>query len=384
VHTRRICIIAAILAAVALPVAAQDVAPGLWTARPPIHIFASPSASSPTGIFPSQMLQAYGFNQISNQGAGQIVGIVDAYDDPNIEADLAVFSAQFNLPPCTTANGCFTKVYQTGTPPAGNTGWGEEISLDVEWVHAIAPQARIVLVEANSNSNTDLFGSVQLAVANGASVVTMSFGGGESKSESQWDGYFTAPGVVYFASSGDNGHGVEYPAGSPNVVGVGGTTLTIQSDGTYVSESAWNGSGGGTSRYEPEPSYQLGVQSTGKRTVPDISYDANPNTGVPVYDSYGGYNWFQVGGTSMSAPQWAALTAIVNSERVALGKATLNSAPGNNFLANIYTLSADLHDIAGGRNGLCPVCKSKVGYDEVTGLGSPKADLVIPALVALP
>jgi len=375
--------IAALLAAVALPVAAQDFAP-VGTARPPIHIFAGRLASSPTGIFPSQMVQAYGFNLISNQGAGQIVGIVDAYDDPNIEADLGVFSTQFSLPACTTANGCFTKVYQTGSAPAGNTGWGQEISLDVEWVHSIAPQAKILLVEANSSSYADLFGSVDIAVANGASVVTMSFGGGESKTESQYDSHFVAPGVVFFASSGDSGHGVEYPAGSPNVVGVGGTSLTIQSDGTYVSETAWNGSGGGTSRFEPEPSYQTGVQSTGKRTVPDISYDANPNTGVPVYDSYGGYNWFQVGGTSMSSPEWAALTAIANSERVALGKGTLNSSSSNNFLANIYGLSADLHDITKGRDGLCPVCRTKVGYDEVTGLGTPQANLVIPALVALP
>jgi len=330
------------------------------------------------------MAQAYGFNLISNQGAGQIVGIVDAYDDPNIEADLGVFSAQFNLPPCTTANGCFTKVYQTGVPPAGNTSWGEEISLDVEWVHAIAPQARIVLVEANSTSDTDLFGSVQVAVAQGASAVTMSFAGSEARTETQWDGYFTTAGVVYFASSGDSGHGVQYPAASPNVVGVGGTTLTVQADGSYVSESAWNGSGGGTSRFEPEPSFQAGVQSTGSRTVPDISYDANPNTGVPVYDSYGGFDWFQVGGTSMSSPQWAALTAIANSERVALGKATLNSTSSNNFLANIYNLSSDLHDIASGRDGLCRVCKAGVGYDEVTGLGTPIANLLIPALVALP
>ena len=373
----------AILAAMALPLAAQDAVPGGWRATPPIHINA-PFASSPTGIFPSQMLQAYGFNLISNQGAGQTVGIVDAMDDPNIEADLGVFSTQFGLPACTTANGCFTKVYQTGSAPAGDTGWGEEISLDVEWVHAIAPQAKIVLVEANSASDTDLFASVDVAVAHGASVVTMSFGGSETRSTSQFDSHFTAPGVVFFASSGDSGHGVQYPAGSPYVVGVGGTTLSIQSDGTYVSESAWSGSGGGTSRFVKEPSYQSGVQSTGKRTVPDVSYDANPNTGVPVYDTYGGFNWFQVGGTSMSSPQWAALTAIVNSERVALSKGTLNSSSSNNFLANIYGLSTDLHDIASGSDGRCPVCKAGVGYDEVTGLGSPQANLLIPALVGLP
>jgi len=373
-----------LLAAAVLPVAAQTGAPGGWRATPPIHILATPSSSTPTGIFPSQMLQAYGFNLISNQGAGQTVGIVDAYDDPNIEADLGVFSTQFSLPACTTANGCFSKVYQTGSAPAGNSGWGLEMSLDVEWVHSIAPQAKIVLVEANSNGDSDLFASVDVAVAHGASVVTMSFGGGESSTESQWDSHFTASGVVFFASSGDSGHGVEYPAGSPYVAGVGGTTLTIQSDGTYVSEKAWSGSGGGTSKYEPEPAYQTGVQSTGKRTVPDISYDADPNSGVPVYDSYGESGWIQVGGTSMASPQWAALAAIANSERVALAKTTLNTSSANNFLNTIYTLSSDLHDITKGHDGLCGVCRAKVGYDEVTGLGTPQANLVIPALVALP
>ena len=196
---------------------------------------------------PSATRHAYGFDQIVNQGAGQVIGIVDAYDDPNIESDLGVFNSTFVLPTCTTNNGCFHKVYAQGFRPSTNAGWALEISLDVEWAHAIAPQAHIVLVEAASNSFANLVQAVDVAIQNGASVVSMSFGGSEFSSETSYDSHFAGNGVTFTASSGDSGDGVEYPAASPGVVGVGGTTLTTGTGGSYMSETAWSGSGGGQS-----------------------------------------------------------------------------------------------------------------------------------------
>jgi subtilase family serine protease len=362
-------------------------------ARPPIHLKGTNASRGPTGMSPAKTRKAYGFDQLANQGAGQTIAIVDAYDDPNIESDLGVFNSQFGLPACTTANGCFRKIYAQGSKPNTNAGWALEISLDVEWAHAIAPQANILLVEAATNSFANLLGAVDVAVANGASVVSMSWGGGEFSGETSYDSHFSVSGVTFTASSGDSGNGVEYPAASPFLVGVGGTTLNVDSSGNYLSESAWSGSGGGISAVENEPSYQatFGIPNDpgGQRGVPDVSYDANPNTGFSVYDTVryqGQSGWFQVGGTSAGAPQWAALFAIANSIRVAGGKATLTSAGGP-----IYTVAAgagyaaNYHDITSGTNGMCgTICTAVTGYDYVTGLGSPKANAVINALVALP
>lgn len=377
--------------AAALPLAAQsdggldDILTGF--SNPHYRRILRPDSVTPTGIFPSKMKIAYGFNKVANAGAGQTIAVVDAYDDPNIEADLGVFSTQFKLPACTTANGCFKKIYQTGTPPPVDTnGWTVEIALDVEWVHAIAPQATILLVEANSNSNADLYAAVDVAVQNGATVVSLSWGGAEAANESQSDFHFAVPGVMFVASDGDSGHYVQYPAASPYVVGVGGTTLKISSKGVWMNETAWSGSGGGTSLYESEPPYQSAVQTTGYRSTPDVAYDGNGSTGVPVYNSYacgGGCTtgWSEWGGTSLGAPQWAALFAIANSMRVAIGKGTLNQVQ--------YLLypdaEGDYHDITVGSNGSCgSQCKAGPGYDFITGVGSPQANLLIPALVAAP
>lgn len=363
------------------PSAVDDILQG--ASHPPIRVVITPRASTPSGVTPAQMKTAYGFNAITNQGQGQTIAIVDAYDDPTIENDLGVFSSQFGLPACTTANGCFKKIYANGRKPLPNGGWSLEMALDVEWAHAIAPQAKIILVEAANNLNNSLYTAVDVAVQNGASVVSMSWGGGEARNETQTDSHFNAAGVTFTASSGDGGHGIIYPAASPFVIGVGGTTLSINPFGTYLGETAWSGSGGGSSRYEPEPVYQTSVQQTGRRGVPDVAYDADPATGVPVYSGtlyQGQKGWFQVGGTSMSAPQWAALLGIVNSSRAASGK-----APVGNVLSSLYSLAGNLHDIVSGSNGTCALqCNAVAGYDFVTGLGSPKADQLIPALVALP
>jgi subtilase family serine protease len=350
-------------------------------ARPPIHVRGDARANGPSGLTPSQTRHFYGFDQIANQGAGQTIAIVDAYDDPNIEADLGVFNSQFGLPVCTTKNGCFKKVYSSGSQPRSDAGWSLEISLDVEWAHAIAPQAKIVLVEAASNSFADLMVAVDVAVANGASVVSMSFGGNEFANETGYDFHFNVTGVTFTASSGDSGTGVEYPAASPNVVAVGGTTVQTDSAGAYLGETAWSGSGGGPSAMESEPLYQTSFFTSSGRGVPDVAYDADPNTGFPVYDTVryqGRSGWFEVGGTSAGAPQWAALLAIANSVRAVNGKATLSSAQ-----FALYNNTSNFHDITSGSNGTCgAACNAAAGYDLVTGLGSPKANSVITALVA--
>lgn len=285
--------------------------------------------SFPVGLTPAIMADIYGFNQLCLEtlGTGQWIGIVDAYDDPTIEADLGVFSAQFGLPSCTTANGCFLKVCSTGKKPAPSGSWSTEMALDVEWAHAMAPFAPIVLVEAPSSSTSDLLAAVQVAVAHGANVVSMSWGAPEYAGELIADGVFQSGfqtrGLAFVAAAGDSGHGVEYPSASPFVIGVGGTTVAYSNVGAWQSETVWNTStgstGGGVSRFESEPMWQTPFQNSGYRGVPDLAYDADPATGVAFYTSQikaGQYGWLQVGGTSVGAPQIAALIAITNSARL--------------------------------------------------------------------
>jgi len=357
-----------------------------------LHAAAGAGVAGPpsTAYGPGQVRHAYGFDQVTNQGKGQTIGIVDAYDDANAEADLGVFSAQFNLPACTSSNGCFRKVYSNGSKPGSNANWAVEISLDVQWAHAIAPQANILLVEAPSNSLSALLSAVDVAVRNGASAVAMSWMVGEFTGENSYDTHFVSSGVTFLAASGDNGTGAAYPAASPDVVGVGGTTLTLSSTGNYQSETAWSGSGGGLSSKEREPSFQsqFGIPNdpSGYRGAPDVSYDANPATGYAVYDSVGigGYSgWFQVGGTSAGTPQWAALVAIADSLRVAARKSTLTNANLALYSIAKASLSADFYPVVQGTNGSCgTLCTAGSGYDYVTGLGTPKAVAMVAALAA--
>jgi hypothetical protein len=356
------------------------------------------SSPSPSGYTPAQIRQAYGFNQIqlsggiTGDGAGQTVAIVDAYDDPNIQSDLNAFSQEFGLPTTSSGQFTFTKVNETGgsTPPAGSTSWAVEISLDVEWVHAIAPRANILLVEASDNSDASIYTAIDYAANQpGVSVVSMSFGESESQGELGLDSNFETPAghapVSFVASAGDQGAPPEYPSASPNVLAVGGTTLNLDSSGDYLSESAWSGGGGGISAYEPQPAYQKGIvtQSGTQRTTPDVAYDANPGTGFPVYDSYT-YGlirpWQQVGGTSAGAPQWSALIAIADEGRALPGEQPLDGP--SQLLPMIYGLpSADLHDITTGSTEGNPPEPAGPGYDLATGLGSPFANLVVPALI---
>ncbi|HXN16812.1 MAG TPA: S53 family peptidase [Candidatus Binatus sp.] len=349
--------------------------------------------SPPISAFqPVQIRHAYGFDLVSDQGAGQTIALVDAYDDPNAESDLAVFSQQFKLPVASTSNGFFRKVYATGHKPAANANWSVEISLDVEWAHAIAPKATIILVEAASNNLSDLLKGVDVAVRNGATLVSMSWDSGEFSGERNSDNHFVTNGVTFLAASGDSGTGVTYPAASPDVIGVGGTSLTLDSNGNYLSETAWSGSGGGLSAYEHQPLYQaqFGIpdDSRGLRGVPDVSYNANPGTGYAVYDSVaisGASGWFQIGGTSAATPQWAATIAIANSTRAGLRKTNLSSADTALYSLAEANLNSHFHSVTQGENGSCgALCDALAGYDFVTGLGTPRVNVLVPALVSRP
>jgi len=378
-HARSICTLGAALLFTAAANAQID--PLLELAHHPIQYLPVSDASTPHGYTPAQIRHAYGVDQLTNQGEGQIIGIVDSNDYPDAEADLNTFSSAFGLPACTVASGCLTIVYSAGTKPTFNAGATGETSLDLQWSHAIAPQAKILLVETPQGSTGSLLTGVPVAVQNGATVVSMSWGtnhefAGETKLDAV---YFANHSVTYFNASGDNGNNLfGYPGASQLVVGAGGTTLKLNSAGDILSETAWSGSGGGESIYFPEPSYQMGAQSTGQRGVPDVAWDSDPNTGFPVYDTYLG-KWGQVGGTSASSPQWAALTAIANSLRAQAGKSPI----GTNFLNAIYQNPLAFHDITQGSNGSCgAICTAGPGYDFVTGLGSPMAVQVVDALVS--
>ena len=312
-------------------------------------------------------------------------------------SDLAQFDQQFGLPnpPSLTK---YNEQGQTtdlpGTDPAGagnpDGTWEIEESLDVEWVHAIAPGPSIDLVEANSPSFSDLWTAVSTAASlPGVSVVSMSWGSYEFEGEQSYDSTFTTPtghqGVTFVASSGDDGGIIPcYPAFSPNVVAAGGTSLPLDSQGDYpgtgpFGETGWSGSGGGTSQYETEPAYQQGVQNTGDRTTPDVAWDADPNTGVAVYDSFddtdGSGPWVQIGGTSVAAPSWSGLFAIVSQSRAAEGLSSLDGP--SNSRPYLSAPAGDFNDITSGNNGFY---NAGPGYDEVTGLGTPSANLLISDL----
>jgi subtilase family serine protease len=355
---------------------------------------------------PAQVRHAYGFDQIAGDGAGQTIAIVDAFNDPNIANDLATFDSQFGL----AAPPSFRVVNQTGGGdlPTTDSGWAGEISLDVEWAHAMAPAANILLVESNSDLISDLMAAVDYARgAAGVSVVSMSwggsefesFGGAEFSSQTDYDPFFTTPGghqgVTFIASAGDTGvrAGAQWPSTSPNVLSVGGTSLfTADNAGTYSSESSWSGTSGGFSLYEAEPDYQqTAAAGVGVRTTPDVAYDGDPNTGFAVYDSLpdqGFVGWQEVAGTSAGAPQWAALVAIADQVRVSAGHGTLDGATG--VLPTLYSVYSDpgtdgyanytnyFNDVVD--NSFRRHAHATEGYDILTGLGTPKVSAVVSLL----
>ncbi|MGO9463703.1 MAG: DUF4082 domain-containing protein [Isosphaeraceae bacterium] len=343
-----------------------------------------------TGAYtPAQIAQAYQFNSITfngvaGTGSGETIAIVDAYDDPRIQADLNTFDSQYGLPATTVI-----RVNETGGvsyPPSDPTGgWELEESLDVEWAHAMAPGASIMLVEASSANDSDLLTAVKYASAH-ANVVSMSWGSGEFLGETGYDSYFSQAGVAFVASSGDAGAPASWPAASPDILSVGGTALLLGAGNAWSSESGWSGSGGGPSVYESQPPYQKGVvtQTSSARATPDVAYDASPSTGVSVYDSvpyYGTtYGWLEVGGTSAGAPQWSALLAIADQGRAASSQPALDSLNPQEVMNILYKNPTDFHDITSGASTGRPPYSAGTGYDYVTGLGSPMANLVVGSL----
>ena len=334
----------------------------------------------PSGYGPSDLRSAYALTATGS--ASQTVAIVDAYDDPNAESDLAAYRTQYGLPACTTANGCFRKVNQSGAAsplPAANTGWAGEISLDLDMVSAICPNCHILLVEANSASMTDLGSSVNRAVTMGAKFVSNSYGGAESSAVTSYDSsYFNHPGVVITASSGDSDydHG-SYPATSRYVTAVGGTRLVRNTSARGWGETVWNttsyteGAGSGCSSYITKPAFQTNVNTAcTRRAEADVSAVADPATGVAVYQTYGGSGWAVYGGTSAASPIIASVYALAGT-------------PPTSDYPNAYPYShtGSLNDVTSGQNGTCgaPICTAGAGWDGPTGLGTPNGTAAFTA-----
>ena len=326
-----------------------------------------------SGYTPAQLHAAYGAATGASQK--QIIAIVDAYDNPNVQSDLATYSSALGIPglaACSgaisaTAQPCFKKIDQSGggNYPAGNTSWGLEIDLDVQAAHAMCQNCSILLVEAKSTSYNDLLAAVDTAVAQGATIVSNSYGSSEFSGQSYYDPHFNRQGVAFLFSSGDSGYGVQYPASSPYVTAVGGTHLTM-SGTTYQGESAWSGAGSGCSAYSSKPSFQTD-SNCAHRTVADVSADADPQSGIAIYDSYG-YNgvtgWFTAGGTSLAAPIIAGVYALAGG--------VPSNVMGNSM---VYNGAIGLRDVTSGANGSCSLsylCTALSGYDGPTGLGTPK------------
>jgi kumamolisin len=315
-------------------------------------------------------------------GGAKAIGIVDAYDYPNAMADLNVFSAQFGLPKVTSST--FKSVFAGGTggcagsDPGNDPGWEIEQALDIQWSHAMAPNAKIFLVEAASNSLADLLVAedcaTKLVAAAGGGEISNSWGGSEFPTETSNDSHFVHSGIVYFASTGDS-PGTQWPSVSTNVVAVGGTTTRRMNSGAtfgnFISETTWDGGGGGLSLYEPRPSYQSVLPAASHRLVPDVSSDANPNTGVWVYDNNVTFGalWYMVGGTSVSSPTWSG---IVNRAGHFAASSAAELSTIYNAYNNVTTYAADYHDVTTGFCSFYDANLAVAKWDLCSGVGSPK------------
>jgi subtilase family serine protease len=345
---------------------------GSWSLRCHTHVITDEygkdltSSTPPSSAYtPTQFHKAYNLPDVTT-GTPPTIAIVDAYDSPTIANDLNAYSAQFGLPLCTTTNPCFKKVNQYGQQssyPSYNSGWAEEISLDVEIAHAICQNCNIILVEAASSSFSDLWTAEQTA-ASSANIVSNSWGTSEFNSEQYYDYVFSSNRNTTFTfSAGDSGYGVEYPAASPYVVAVGGTSLTLNSDNSRQSETVWSGTGSGCSAYESKPSFQSDTLCK-RRTVVDVAAAADPYTGGAAVYING--SWYQIGGTSLASPLIAGVYALSGNL----------SSSRNPFLSNSYpyTHRSSLYDVTQGSNGSCSgslLCSAGSGYDGPTGNGTP-------------
>ncbi|MEU6506567.1 MULTISPECIES: putative Ig domain-containing protein [unclassified Streptomyces] len=333
------------------------------------RLAAAVAAATPSGLSPANLHSAY--NLPTAAGSGMTVAIVDAFNDPNAESDLATYRSTYGLSACTKANGCFKQVSQTGSTtslPTNDTGWAGEEMLDIDMVSAVCPNCNIDLVEANSATDADLGTAENEAVALGAKFISNSWGGSESSAQTSEDSqYFKHPGVAITVSAGDSAYGAEYPATSQYVTAVGGTALTTASNSRGWSESVWNtssteGTGSGCSAYDPKPSWQTDTGCS-KRMEADVSAVADPATGVAVYDTFGGSGWAVYGGTSASSPIIASVYALAGT-------------PGSSDYPAKYPYqhTGNLYDVTSGSNGSCSpsyFCTAGTGYDGPTGWGTP-------------
>lgn len=327
------------------------------------RLMADPSGPPATALTPAQIRSAY---HLPATGQGQTVALVDANGYSTAEADLAVFRRQYGLPACTTQNGCFRKVDQRGGTdyPADDTGWSQEASLDLDAVSAACPACKILLVEADSAAVSDLGASEKTAVALGAKFVSNSYGTSDAAELAPDDADYDQPGVVVTASTGDVGNVVEWPSDDPNVVAVGGTTLTAAPDTSRGwTEAAWSQGGSGCSSFQPPSAYQADLTTDcANRATADVSADADPASGLAEYDSLSG-GWTQVGGTSLASPLIASMYALAGTP-----------AAGTYPVTYPYIHNAnDLFDITAGSDGSCGdvLCTAGPGWDGPTGLGTP-------------
>ncbi|HWB67230.1 MAG TPA: S8 family serine peptidase [Mycobacteriales bacterium] len=326
-------------------------------------------SATPLGYAPSDLAAAYDLPAAgTDAGSGETVAVVDAYDDPTAESDLALYRKQFHLPACTGASGCFRKVDERGGtdyPPA-DPGWSEEISLDVDMVSAVCPNCHILLVEADTASMANLGAAVDEAVALGADAVSNSYGGPDAK-DSTYGRYYHHAGVAVTASAGDNGYGVSYPASSKWVTAVGGTTLSRSTSSRGFTETAWTDGGSGCSDLNATTWQSADVTGCDGRAVADVAAVADPATGVAVYDSTpyeSAVGWLTFGGTSASSPIIAAVFALAGN--------TTDVSDGS-FVWEHQSVSS-LWDVTGGSNGQCPTaqwCQARTGWDGPTGWGTP-------------
>ncbi|WP_374428274.1 S53 family peptidase [Ideonella dechloratans] len=384
------------------------------------------AGSTVTTYTPAQIRAAYNLpalpdlsgsltaTEAAQLGAGQTVYIVNAYHDPNIAAELAAFAGSFGLPGCSVAaidpaaslplasaasDGCTLSVVyatsgggMTADAPAYNAGWATEIALDVQWVHATAPMARIVLIEVPDSGIASIANAVALANAMGPGVVSLSLGASEGSWVSSVDTVFYGTGMSYVAATGDNGAAVEWPSVSPGVLAVGGTTLSFKGSGAR-SETVWSGTGGGVSKYLARPAYQTksvpGLGTPARRSVADVAFNANPASGqyVAVMSQDGrSTSWVSAGGTSLATPQWAALLAVANALRVQSSLGMIG-APHNAFYASVASVAklyaADFLDVNSGKDGSCALCSAKAGYDNPSGLGTPQGVSLLSTLTGV-
>lgn len=351
-----------------------DPAPGLVACRAVLNSAVTASgqvvrqastALTPDGYGPADLQSAYRLPS-STGGAGQTVAVIAAYDNPRAEADLAVYRAQYGLPPCTSANGCFRKVgeFGTGVLPTPDSGWAQEVSLDLDVVSAVCPNCKILLVEANDPGIINVGIAVNTAVSLGATVLSNSYASISGIFDFLLDFFFyNHPGIPSTAASGDDGYGVAYPAVSQFVTAVGGTSLQRAANGRGWAEAAWPGSGSGCAVFDAKPPWQSDP-GCGMRTTADVSAVADPRTGVAVYDSFahnGAQGWLVFGGTSVSTPLIAGVYALAGNGRA------------RNGAGYAYAHREALFDVVTGSNGSCGnyLCTAGPGYDGPTGLGTP-------------